>query len=357
MIIRIERGICMAEISVLMPIYNADKYLYECLESIKAQSFTNFEVLMIVDGATDSSLDICSRFMKEDVRFCVRNQENCGSGKTRNRLIDWAMKSTSKFITWIDADDVVHPLFLEHLYRTINEHPECDLIQCRYVNELENLCAIPKQKEVHFTNKELLTEMLGATYGIDFSLLWNKIYRKEIYDNIRIRITDVFSGRMQDDVNILSQIYKISKGCILINEYLYYYRIVPNSIQHKKISSVNLEYLYIYRDLYLECKDTEFDSFANYLGERILFEIAGKLRGEKNDYIDYVNFYSTLKSIYQEFYTQIDFHCKRIDLKLLNVLVPKCFYAFRIYAKMYTFRGEILNQIKIMRTRCIGNKK
>ena len=334
----------MAEISILIPIYNAEKYLEECLESIQNQQFCDFEVLMIVDGATDSSLNICTRFAESDCRFKVRSQENRGSGRTRNHAIDWAMENDSNYIVWVDADDIIHPMYLDHLYWTIKAHPECDIVQCRYSSVMDELLSVdaPCSKPIQqFSNVRLLTEMVSGRCGIDFTLLWNKIYKKELYQNVRMKITEYFSGRMQDDVNILSQIYKLSSGACLLDEKLYFYRIVANSIQHKKISEVNLEFLYIYRDLYLECKGTEFDAFADLLSERILFELASKFQKRKVEYQNYAAFYRQAKQMYEEFKGQIDFVCRRKDIWLLNRMAQRCFYAFRVYALLYSVRGKL----------------
>lgn len=334
----------MAKISILMPIYNAEKYLIQCLESIRNQTFEDFEVLMINDGSTDTSLEICNKYVIADNRFQVRHQKNQGSGKTRNKVIDWAMETESKYIIWIDADDVVHSNYLNNLYQILIEHPECDMVQCRYTSNENEL--ITEKTKLNLSDKilnniELMSEMISGNSGIDFQLLWNKIYDKELYRNVRMQITEKFSGRMQDDVNILFQIYKQSKGCYLLDEKLYFYRIVSNSIQHKKISEVNLEYLYIYRDFYLECKGTELDSFADYFSERILFEIASKLQKNKYEYVDYKKFYFQLKHLYNEFKCEINFTCKRKDLQLLNLVGDKIFFAFRIYALLYEYRRKV----------------
>lgn len=334
----------MAEISILVPVYNAKQYLQQCLESIRNQHFTDYEVLMIDDGSRDGSSEICDKFVSLDDRFQVRHQHNQGSGCARNCAIDWATETDSKYVVWVDADDIVHPLYLECLYQTIQEHPECDIVQCRYgtsEDALESYTGGKANVSNRFNNSELLTEMLGGSYGIDFAVLWNKLYCKNLFQNVRVRVSEYFSGRMQDDVNILSQIYKKSHGCCLIEEELYFYRIVQNSIQHKKISNVNLEYLYIYRDLYFECKGTEFDSFADYLGERILFDIARKLGARKDQYVDYKDFYKNLKKLYKALSNQINFVCSRPDLCLLNASAKRCFYAFRLYAVLYNYSRKV----------------
>lgn len=333
----------MALISILMPIYNSERYLVDCLESIRSQTFENFEVLMIDDGSTDTSLEILNKYVILDNRFQIRHQKNQGSGRTRNNAIDWAMKTESQYIIWIDADDIVHPNYLKDLYHTLIEHPECDMVQCGYTSNEAELTQIETKGNLSnkiLNNISLMTEMISGNSGIDFQLLWNKIYDKELYRNVRMRITENFSGRMQDDVNILFQIYKQSKGCYLLYEKLYFYRIVPNSIQHKKISEVNLEYLYIYRDFYLECKGTELDSFADYFSERILFEIASKLQKSKKEYVNYKQFYLRLKNLYNEFKYEIDFVCKRKDLYLLNSIAHQNFWIVRFYAVLYKYRGK-----------------
>lgn len=334
----------MNQISILIPIYNAEKYLEDCLLSIKKQTFSSFQVLMMVDGATDSSMEICRRFVNMDGRFQVRYHNNLGSGKTRNSLIEWALEEESNYIVWVDADDIIHPLYLEKLFLAITQNPKCDIVQCRYTNDIKKLGSLGDEKYAiskKLSNVQLLTEMLGGTYGIDFTLLWNKIYSKKLYRNVRVRITKYFSGRMQDDVNILAQIYKESQGCCFVNQVLYFYRLVQNSIQHKKISLVNIEYLYIYRDLYQECRNSRFNAFADYLSERILFDIAGKLQSNKRDYVDYNLFYKKIKEAYIEFEKQINFVCKRLDLRILKYFGKKNFYAFRIYALLYRCRKDV----------------
>lgn len=334
----------MAKISVLIPVYNAEAYLSQCLDSIQKQTFHDFEVLMIDDGSQDLSGKICNEYVLADKRFHVRHQENQGSGRTRNHIIDWAMETDSRYIVWIDSDDRVHPNYLEHLYQKLIEHPECDIAQCRYSSrtvEFENRTIVEKGTGKVLDNIFLLTEMVSGNSGIDFTVLWNKIYSKELFQNVRVKITDYFSGRMQDDVNILSQIYKCSRGCYWFDEKLYFYRIVTNSIQHKKVDKTSLEYLFVYRDLYLEYKETEFSSFLDYLSERILFDIAYALRRKKSEYVNYKDFYKKLKEQYKLLDNQIEFVCNRKDLRLLRAASKISFYSFRIYAILYRCRGKV----------------
>ena len=100
------------KISIIVPIYNSEKYLDECLLSIQNQSYTNFEVLLINDGSTDNSNFICEKFVSQDVRFRHFSQENKGVSSARN----YGLKEASgEFITFIDSDDYVEANHLEEL--------------------------------------------------------------------------------------------------------------------------------------------------------------------------------------------------------------------------------------------------
>lgn len=91
-------------ISVIVPVYNVEEYLEECLESIKNQTYTNIEVILVNDGSTDGSREICERFCQKDSRFKLINQENQGQSIARNRGVK---ESAGEFIMFVDSDDVI----------------------------------------------------------------------------------------------------------------------------------------------------------------------------------------------------------------------------------------------------------
>ena len=106
------------KISLIVPVYNTEKYLKRCLDSILAQTFSDFELILIDDGSTDSSGKICDDYAKEDNRITVFHQENKGQATARNYGLDWVYaNSNSKWINLIDSDDAVHPRMLEILYK------------------------------------------------------------------------------------------------------------------------------------------------------------------------------------------------------------------------------------------------
>ena len=100
-------------ISVIVPVYNVKNYLEKCLDSIINQTYKNLEIILINDGSTDESLDICYMYEKKDKRIKVYNQENHGLSYTRNRGIELAR---GKYIGFVDSDDVISPFMYEFLY-------------------------------------------------------------------------------------------------------------------------------------------------------------------------------------------------------------------------------------------------
>lgn len=99
-------------ISVIIPIYNAEAYISECLQSVGNQSYKDFEVICVNDGSQDNSADICQRFVDKDKRFRLINQENGGVSSARNRALK---EAKGEYVCFVDSDDVIEPHFLEHL--------------------------------------------------------------------------------------------------------------------------------------------------------------------------------------------------------------------------------------------------
>ena len=330
----------MARISILIPVYNADKYLTECLKSVANQTFIDFEVLIIDDGSTDRSGTICDEFAFQDSRFCVRHQKNSGGGVTRNRLLDWAARCHSKYIVWIDADDLVSPNYLKVLYEAIESNPQYNIVQCGFTSDkaaFENV-NLDKSKKNEWSvcdTEKLLSEMQNGKHGIAFTVLWNKIYKKEVYKNARVTLTSDISGRMYDDINVLWKVYINSENCLILNHTLYYYRIVSTSIQHKKITKYNLEFIPIYCTLYAACKELKYENYCAFLGERILFFLGLNLGFNKDSYENYPEFYAQAKSIFHKLDKTIAFHFHRVDLKILYVLGSRFFILFRLYGLLY----------------------
>ncbi|MDR0951263.1 MAG: glycosyltransferase family 2 protein, partial [Candidatus Ancillula sp.] len=122
------------EISIIIPIYNADKFLSECLDSIIAQDYDLWKCVLINDGSTDKSLDICQSYQKKDSRFIIINQKNLGSNAARQQGINLATeKNPNGLITFIDADDIIDKNYLSKMFEpfTLQDNYDVDVVYCQ----------------------------------------------------------------------------------------------------------------------------------------------------------------------------------------------------------------------------------
>lgn len=121
----------MTSLSIIVPVYNVERYLHQCIESVLTSSFTDYELILVDDGSTDNSGKMCNEYTKKDNRIRVFHQLNGGVSKARNTGID---KANAPWITFIDADDWISHTFLENLYQGIVEHPDVDFVSTGYSN-------------------------------------------------------------------------------------------------------------------------------------------------------------------------------------------------------------------------------
>ena len=117
-------------ISVIVPVYNVEEYLEECLESIQHQTLTDIEVILVNDGSTDDSREICERFCQKDSRFKLINQENQGQSVARNNGV---AASIGEFITFVDSDDVIKRDMLQQLMKYIDTG--IDIVECDFTED------------------------------------------------------------------------------------------------------------------------------------------------------------------------------------------------------------------------------
>ena len=117
-----KRIVEVPEVSVIVPIYNVELYLSRCIDSILAQTFTDFELILVDDGSPDKCGEICDKYAAQDKRIHVIHKENGGLSDARNAGIEWTLNNTScLWITFVDSDDWVHPEYLEILYKVCKD--------------------------------------------------------------------------------------------------------------------------------------------------------------------------------------------------------------------------------------------
>ena len=216
-------------ISIIVPVYNVENYLEECLDSIKNQTYTDIEVILVNDGSTDNSQAICERYCQQDPRFHLINQENQGQSVARNNGV---AASTSEFITFVDSDDVIKSDMLQQLMNYMDTG--IDVVECDFTVNKEIYNIKNRQLKIEeFTSSEALKKCL------DMEIKWNpvaKLYRRKIVEGTpfleNLIYEDLYSGIVS-----LQNIEKMRK----INYVGYYYRINSRSTMRRKFDSKNLD--------------------------------------------------------------------------------------------------------------------
>lgn len=221
-------------ISIIVPVYNVSSYLEKCLDSIVNQSYSNLEIILVDDGATDNSGIICDTYSVKDKRIKVIHKENGGLSSARNAGIDIAR---GKYFAFIDSDDWIEFDFIELLYNSM-KLDNADISQCSFIQERgEHLSDINRVEEVKLiTGVDAIENLYNKHTYIDTVVSWNKLYNRKLFDEIRYP-----EGMINEDEAIIHEIlYGVNK--VAINEStLYHYTIRDNSITKSEYNIKKLD--------------------------------------------------------------------------------------------------------------------
>lgn len=216
-------------ISIIIPIYNAGKWLNECLNSIAQQSYKDFEVLMVDDGSKDESASICKKYEDEDVRFKYFYQENTGVSAARNIGLKYAH---GDYICFVDADDMVSQNYLSHLLELSHDG---SLGVCNYTQDINKL----GQKEgeiIEYEAKDCVSRILWES--IKNLNLWMMLFKKSIIDNNRIRF--VVGCVRNEDIEFYVN-YLLYEKTVRVSGFRdYYYRPNPASVMRQPVNIKSL---------------------------------------------------------------------------------------------------------------------
>lgn len=207
----------MFEVSIIIPIYNAEKYLKRCLDTVVNQTFKSLEIILINDGSTDDSLRIMNEYKGNYNNVEIINQENSGQGEARNKGVSIAK---GEYITFADADDWLSENYVEVLYDAIKKN-NADISVCNMIMVMSR--TFNEIKSVKFPRAELNGDNAVRDLLQDKELKsypWGKLYKKSIF----IQNNIMFPARMfYEDLAIIFQAFYYSSKVTLVNEYCYYY--------------------------------------------------------------------------------------------------------------------------------------
>lgn len=233
----------MAEISVIVPVYKAEAFLAECIDSILSQTFTDFEIILVDDGSPDNSGRICEDYAAKYDCIQVIRQENQGQAAARNHALACA---SGQWICFVDSDDLIHPGMLEHLYRAIRE-TNAPVSMCEMLEAIELPQDFHREREVSFDVFSMDEETLTALHDGEEYPAWvacAKLIRRDLIESYPFR-----EGRVYEDNEAV--IHWLCKGGSLARsrEMLYFYRGNPDSTTKSEFRLKRLDYLWALESL------------------------------------------------------------------------------------------------------------
>ena len=239
-------------ISIIVPIYNTEKYLRQCLDSILNQTYTNFEVLLVNDGSTDSSGMICQEYVENDSRFRYFEKENGGASSARNLGLE---RSGGAYITFIDSDDWVEPNYLDVLYTALKENDTDVAISTykRFAQDGVFYLRSYSREDDEFLNigtrsRDSFLEILPRLGELDHSFysISSKLIKREIIGNL------LFDEQVSyaEDLNFFFYLYLGVESVVYVRDYTYVYRTHDASTSQNVNELQALQELEIYKKMF-----------------------------------------------------------------------------------------------------------
>lgn len=248
-------------ISILIPAYNVDKYIYQCLESVCRQSYRNLQIVVIDDGSKDSTLSIISRFAEKDNRIEVITRENRGVARTRNELLD---RAKGEFVLFVDSDDWIEPEMISTLVR-LKEEYSVDLVMCRKI--YNNTDCLDENCTINVWDKEEILDRFMRHRELTGSL-WNKLIKRSLFYGIRFQ-PDISYG--EDAMVIWDILNKVDKMVYTTKAY-YHHRMNEYSISYQGLSEPKMSVITVWE--YICSKAGASD---RTLGDKALARFGGEI--------------------------------------------------------------------------------
>lgn len=223
-----------AKISVIVPVYNVEKYLKKCIESIINQTYKNLEIILVDDGSPDKCGDICDQYASNDNRIKVIHKKNGGLSDARNAGLDI---STGEFITFVDSDDTISFDLYEKEIKIMNECG-CDIVETSVTSVYLDKCLVPDYKETEIIDgAEAMTRYLKSDGNkIPRTAVWSKLFRRKIWGDLRFPV-----GKIHEDYMLTVITFKRCNKYGIIYEGLYHHLYDnPTSIVNSKFSKKDL---------------------------------------------------------------------------------------------------------------------
>lgn len=226
------------KITVIVPVYNVENYLRKCLDSIITQTYKNIEIVVVNDGSTDASGEICKEFAEMDHRITYIEQENAGLSAARDTGLN---NMSGNYVTFVDSDDWIELDYVETLYKKITEY-QADIAVGNYYsfNESEgmfyfNILGNSYYEKV-YDNVSIFENLYETQEMRSFALIsaWGKLYKARLFEQLRFDM-----GKLGEDGYLNQKVYLLSEKVIYLNKSLYAYRIRKGSLSNGQASGLS----------------------------------------------------------------------------------------------------------------------
>lgn len=218
-------------ISIIVPVYNSEKHITQCVDSILGQTFSNFELILVDDGSSDKSGSICDYYVSKDERVKVIHQHNSGVSAARNAGLE---ASKSRYVTFVDSDDYVLDCFLSSLYSAITKRANIDMAYCGYIIQKNGNCDIISYKSKSYLDILGMKEALCGSKLLIRCSPWGKLYNAEIIRHNNIHFDPSLS--LSEDRLFIYNFLRYSRGVATTSVIGYIYNSYsPTSLKHKTV--------------------------------------------------------------------------------------------------------------------------
>lgn len=224
-------------ISVIVPIYNAEKYLDRCIASISNQTYRQIEIILVNDGSADRSNEICEKWAEQDDRVVYIRQSNSGVSKSRNQGL---ITAKGKYIMMVDSDDYIANCLIGTLYNALCEsHAAIGVCDFEKGNDENYLFSVSDYTIEQISGTEaIMRSYVDSHCALRYIAPWAKLYHKDLFDGIRYP-----DGKIFEDIYVTHQLlYKADTIAVVDQKLVYYYQ-HPDSIMNKKYHVGKLDYL------------------------------------------------------------------------------------------------------------------
>ena len=324
--------------SIIVPVYNASKYLGECVDSIINQTYKNIEIILINDGSTDESGKICDQYSKKDKRVKVIHKKNEGVSIARETGVKIA---TGEYISCIDSDDWISEDFF-NFFSTIIKNNTAEIVYCSYYTVIEEKKIKHKQQiATGLYDKEKIIESIypilieNKTGKYFIPHLWAAVFKKELYQKYQVKNVKIDIG--EDNACNKCMIYH-ANSIYISDKALYYYRINPNSV-----TGGNRVYLWEgplrikkHFEKYINIKDYDFEEQLNRHITHCLIDVTISQFNKRENYNQIKK--NIIKNLNNESYLNVIENCKyKLTTKnywATKVLKHKNIAILWLYSKM-----------------------